>query len=98
LNRLEREQADRGRCRACSSRPDTFVNVFRQESLDAIPIPRKMNGDADNPCTACGWAPDVTEIFEIVVHSRQEARRLRERGTFDQEASGESPNGDRRSA
>jgi hypothetical protein len=98
LNRLERELANRGRCRACSSRPDSFVNVFRQESLDAIPIPRKVNADAGHLCTACGWAPDVTEIFEILVHSHQDARWLRERGVFEQDTSGEAPESQRRSA
>jgi hypothetical protein len=85
LNRLEREQPNHGRCRACSSRPDSFVNIFRQESLDAIPIPRKMNGDDGEPCTACGWAPEVTEITEVVVHSREEAAGLRERGIWSPE-------------
>jgi hypothetical protein len=82
LNRLERERPDQGRCLQCRQRPDSFVNIFRQESLDAIPIPSKMNGDDGEPCTACGWAPDVTEIIEIVVHSRKDVVELRERGIW----------------
>jgi hypothetical protein len=94
LNRLEREQADRGRCRACSARPGSFVNTCRQESLDAIPIPRKVNGDDGEPCTACGWAPAVTEVIEIVVHSRKDVARLRERGVWSPELARDPETGD----
>jgi hypothetical protein len=80
IHRLERERPDQGRCLQCRHRPDSFVNILRQESLEAIPIPRKMNGDDGEPCTACGWAPEVTEITEIVIHSREEVAGLRERG------------------
>jgi hypothetical protein len=74
------------------------VNIFRQESLDAIPLPREMHGDNGDPCTSCGWRPEVTEIVEILVHSHEDVRRLRERGVFDQNTFGQSPLGGKRSA
>jgi hypothetical protein len=85
MKRLERERPDQGRCLQCRHRPDSFVNIFCQESLDAIPIPCKMNGDDGDPCTACGWAPAVTEITEVVIHSREEVAELRERGVWSPE-------------
>ena len=98
LNRLERVQPNRGRCRACSSRPDSFVNIFRQESLDAIPVPHRLHDDNGDPCTSCGWSPEVTAIIEIVVHSHEDVLWLRERGVFDQKTFGQSPFGGNRSA
>jgi hypothetical protein len=74
------------------------VNIFRQESLDAIPVPRMIHSDNGDPCTSCGWSPEVTEIIEIVVHSREDVRLLRERGVFDQKALGVFPRGAKRSA
>jgi hypothetical protein len=61
------------------------VKRFRQDSLDAIPIPRAMTGDEGQPCTVCGWAPLVTKITEVVVHGREDVARLREAGLWGPE-------------
>jgi hypothetical protein len=82
VNRLERERPDRDRCRLCRNRPGHIVKRFRQDSPDVIPIPRATTGDEGQPCTACGWAPVVTKITELVVHSREEVNRLRESGAW----------------
>ncbi len=55
------------------------MNVFRKESLDAPAVPTRIGDDSGEPC-ACGWAPEVNEIVEIVVHSREDVRRIRESG------------------
>jgi hypothetical protein len=82
VNRLERERPDHGRCRVCRSRPGHIVRRFRQDTPDAIPIPRATTEDEGQPCTACGWAPVFTKITELVVHSREEVNRLRESGAW----------------
>jgi hypothetical protein len=58
------------------------VKRFRQDSPDAIPIPREATGDEGEPCAACGWAPVVTKITEVVVHVREDVTRLRESGAW----------------
>jgi hypothetical protein len=85
VNRLERERPDRGRCRACRTRPGHIIKCFRQDSPDAIPIPRATTGDEGQLCTACGWAPVVTEITELVIHTREDVASLRESGVWSPE-------------
>jgi hypothetical protein len=63
------------------------VNIFRQESLNAIPIPLRLNADRGDPCTLCGWRPEFIEIIEILVHGRHDSYVLRDRGVFDLETS-----------
>jgi hypothetical protein len=79
LNRLERDRPDWSRCRVCRDRPAHVMQRFRQDSLDAVPVPRPSIGDDGEPCTACGWAPVVTNITEVVVHSREDIARVSER-------------------
>jgi hypothetical protein len=81
ITRLERVGPHRGRCHACRTRPGSFINHFRQESLEATPLPLKLNKDDGEPCKSCGWRPEVTEIIWIMVH----ARRFYDLGAFDRQ-------------
>jgi hypothetical protein len=76
LARLERVQPKR--CPKCRDREEFVMNVFRQDSLDAAVVPMRMATDM-GPCV-CGWAPEVHEIVEIVVHNREDVRRIAESG------------------
>jgi hypothetical protein len=52
------------------------LRFFHQESPEEIPVPEESPDDAGAPCPACGWAPLVTEIVEVVVESREDMARL----------------------
>jgi hypothetical protein len=54
------------------------MRFFRQDSLDEAPIPEDTVGDSGESCGTCGWAPEVTEIIEVVVDSHDAIRRLAE--------------------
>jgi hypothetical protein len=73
LKRLER--AAPTRCPACQDRPEFVMRRYRQESPDAQPILNREGEDSGEPC-ACGWAPEVTELVEVLVRTREEARRV----------------------
>jgi hypothetical protein len=75
LQRLERSVPKSGRCPACRDRADQVWRLFRQDAPDATPVPQKVEGDTGEPCPACGWAPTVTEILEVVVRSREDVER-----------------------
>jgi hypothetical protein len=76
LVRLERIRPNR--CPYCWDRPETVINVSRQDSLDAPVVPSRMATDF-GPCV-CGWSPEVLEIVELIVHSREDVRRIAESG------------------
>jgi hypothetical protein len=78
LNRLERSQPDRGRCAACRARPDHVILSARQDSLDASPVRMREQDEVGEPCAACGRAPHVTEVVEILVGARDDIHRLEE--------------------
>jgi hypothetical protein len=65
--------ADRGRCPLCCNRSDSVVRRYRQDSPDAEPVPSDT-WDDPKPCPVCGWEPNVTEIVEVVVHTREQAQ------------------------
>jgi hypothetical protein len=35
-------------------------------------VPEESLDDTGEPCPACGWAPAVIEIVEVVVQSRED--------------------------
>jgi hypothetical protein len=82
LNRLERERPDGGRCSACLGRPDYLILTARQDSLEAPPVRIREYDEQGEPCVACGWAPDVTEVIELLVGDREDVTSLRERGVW----------------
>jgi hypothetical protein len=82
MKRLERERPDRGRCSACRGRSDHIVLTARQDSLDAPPVRTREHDEMGEPCLVCGWAPEVTEVIEIVVSDRDDATRALERGVW----------------
>jgi hypothetical protein len=51
------------------------MRIYRQESPDAQPVLTRTGIDSGEPC-ACGWAPEVTELVEVIVRTREEARRV----------------------
>ena len=80
LKRLVSEYGKGGRCPLCRGRPEMVVRFFRQDSPDGTPVPEENDDDAGEPCPACGWAPEVRKIVEVVVQSREESTRLEELG------------------
>jgi hypothetical protein len=82
LTRLERERSDGGRCSVCQGRPDYVVISARQDSSDDAPVRIREHEDMGEPCNGCGWAPDVTEVIELVVGDRADVAGLRERGEW----------------
>jgi hypothetical protein len=43
------------------------MRFFRQDSPDEPPVPDFGEEDADGPCQSCGWAPEVSEFYEVIV-------------------------------
>jgi len=78
MKRLERDRPNRGRCPLCRTRAGFVMKRFRQDSLDAAPVPKESKSGDSEPCTACGWSPEVVKIVEVIVNSREEVLRLRE--------------------
>ena len=76
LQRLEREHRAGGRCLQCRERPEKVLRFFHQDSPEEASVPEESPDDAGEPCLACGWAPEVTEIVTVVVQSREEVARL----------------------
>jgi hypothetical protein len=66
LANLEHQLRKSGGCRICGGEPRRLT-VFGREQL------RSQNLE---PCPACGLAPEVTVIQEIVVSTREEVRQL----------------------
>jgi hypothetical protein len=82
LQRLECRVPKSGRCPACRDRVDPVWRFCRQDAPNAMPVPKEAEGDTGEPCSACGWAPTVTEVVEVVVRSREDVARC-QRGTAD---------------
>ena len=85
LRSLERTQSKRSRlfrCRFCRERPDSLMvrtrhSVVRGERGEFTLVPDKARPvllPETIPCPQCMWQPKVSEIVEIIVHSREEAR------------------------
>jgi hypothetical protein len=78
LNRLERDLPHRDRCPVCRDRPGFVLRSFHQDSPDGTPVPYETEGDTGEACAGCGWAPNVTQIVEVVVTSREDIARWAE--------------------
>jgi hypothetical protein len=85
LRTLERTQSKRGgifRCRSCRERPDSLMVTTRQSVVGNERGEFALVPDESRPgplpetaaCPQCNWQPQVSEIVEIVVHTREEAR------------------------
>jgi hypothetical protein len=85
LRTLERTQSKRSRlfrCRVCRERPDSLMVTTRQSVVRGergqFTLVRDETGPRslpeNAPCPHCMWQPKVSEIVEIIVHSREEAR------------------------
>jgi hypothetical protein len=75
INRLERQQSNRGRCPVCWGRPSGVLRIFRKDSTSGAPLLVERDGDEGRPCPSCGWTPQVTKIVRVVVNSREEVAR-----------------------
>ena len=75
LARLEAPRAADRRCSQCWDRPAQVLWGYPAEAPAADP-------PADAwPCSACGWQPDVIEVVEVIVTSREEMEQFhRDRG------------------
>lgn len=51
------------------------LRAFRQEFHGKVPVPEENDDDAGEPCPACGWAPVVNEVVEVVVESPEDVTR-----------------------
>lgn len=51
------------------------MRIYRQESPGAQPVLARVGIDSDEPCV-CGWAPEVNELVEVIVRTREEARQV----------------------
>ena len=76
LERLERALGAVGRCPTCRDRPDVVYRVLRQDSPDATARLERGGSHSGEPCPDCGWAPEVMEIFEVVVRTREDVARM----------------------
>jgi hypothetical protein len=84
LRRLEASLRDEGgRCRHCRDRPGQVLIVRRDQQPCSEEQEAKWREDA-MPCPACGWQPDVVKITEVVIHSRAEWERFRNREHLSQ--------------
>lgn len=79
IERLEREVgAVDDRCPMCRDRPAGGFRLLCQDSPDATPRLLETRGDLGGPCPDCGWAPEVMQLTEVIVRSREDVARLEE--------------------
>src|ERR1700731_2665635 len=85
LERTQRKRSKGLRCRICRERPAGLMVTTRQsvvgnergqftlvrDETRPEPVPETA------PCPQCKWQPQVREVVEIVVHTREEARWAR---------------------
>jgi hypothetical protein len=72
LQHLEQQYRAGGRCPLCRDWPEQVLRFFHQDAPDEAPVPEEGPDDANAPCPACGWAPAVTEIVEVIVESQED--------------------------
>jgi hypothetical protein len=85
LERFQRKRSKGLRCRICRERPAGLMVTTRQsvvgdERGQFALVPDKSHPEPlpeTAPCPQCKWQPQVIEIVEIVVHTREEVRWAR---------------------